>query len=290
MINVEKKIKERLKEALKEKLEYWESDIRDDDVCDSSKYDLPMAISDADSFKLYRYMPPTFFSIRNIETQKIHLSPNGVMNDIFEGMPSLIDDLPYNLYDELRDLAYMVCMTETYSNKLMWSHYAQKFEGLCVEYDLKRLEKDPQKIIEHLFPVVYNKRQYIRKEPLKIAKSHKALKKAIAENYEYDGSEPLDDILPLFLVKGEEWEYEKEWRIIYTKKQLYEENDDVLYGGNIEFECISAIYLGYLIHPEIRQNILEICKRISTAYKPISVFQMKIANDSFRIKFEKLTE
>lgn len=73
-----------LRDSLHEKFKYYEQDIRDEDVLDLSQYDIPTVIKNSTSLKLYRYMPPEYFNIRNIETQTIHLSANGDMNDIYE--------------------------------------------------------------------------------------------------------------------------------------------------------------------------------------------------------------
>lgn len=275
------------RDAMSEILEYWE-DIRDEDVSDFPKNRLSEKILFCDSFKLYRYMPAEYFNIRNIETQKIHLSPNGTMNDIFEGVPESLDDLSYSKLQEINDLAYMTCMTESNDNILMWSHYAKNHEGVCVEFELKRLKEDTFHILEHLFPIVYREHRHTKRDINSLAESHRELKKAIAGRYKYDGEEYLDDILPLFLIKSKDWEYENEWRILYTKKQMYDIDKEELYQGNLNFECLSAVYLGYRIHPEVKKNIIEICQRISTKEAPISVYQAKLAPKSYQIVFEKL--
>lgn len=278
---------EKLKDNLKEKFTHWGSGIRDDDVMDLSQVDIPHAIENSECFKLYRYVPATYFNIRNIETQKIHLSPNGSMNDIYEGIPSS-SNLSYYKLQKLNDIAMMTCMTESYNNTLMWSHYADSNAGMCIEYDLKLLKNASFNILDHLLPVVYTEKRIIKKDVDSWIESYFELKKAIAENYVYVGKENFDDILPLFLLKGKEWEYEKEWRIIYTRKQLYDIDEEELYGGNIKFECVSAVYLGYRIHPEIRKNIIEICQRISEQENKVSVFQAKLDNETYEIKFDAL--
>ena len=45
-----------------------------------------------DDIKLYRYSKADYFNIRNFETGKIKLTSNGVLNDIFEGLPQGIND------------------------------------------------------------------------------------------------------------------------------------------------------------------------------------------------------
>ncbi len=278
----------KLRTELKDKFEYYEGSIIDDDVTDLAEYDLKDAISDCESFKLYRYMPAKYFNIRNIETQTVHLSPNGTMNDVFEGLPILSQDL--NCFDlkQLDDLAYMVCMSETKQSTLMWSHYADNHKGICVEFDLKRLKEDPCGIISHIFPIVYRDERFPMRNIESLIDSHKLLRRAIEDEEDYSGDEALDDILPLFLIKSRDWEYEKEWRILFSKKQMYDINEKTLYAGNLSFKCISAIYLGYRIDSEVEKNIIEICKRISTKEEKISVYKERPSTDTFAIEFDLL--
>lgn len=277
---------EKLRERLKDRFEYWEQEIKDDDVMDFSGYDLREAINNETEFKLYRYMPPTYFNIRNIETQKIHLSTNGVMNDIYEGLP-VFDNNNYQV-EELSDLAYMSCFTESNGNSLMWSHYAEQNTGICVEYDLKKLINSKADGLKHIFPIIYMEKRIIERDIDSLISSNGALTDAIKREYEYDGDEILDDILPLFLTKGKVWEYEREWRVIYSKKQMYDLESPELYSRNIKFECVSGVYLGYRIHPEIKKNIIEICARISTDDYKIKVHQAELDNEGYEIRFREL--
>lgn len=277
-----------LKEDLEEILEYWGNDVTDEDVSDLPKYCLKCVVEKSTSFLLYRYMPPDYFNIRNIETQTIHLSPNGVMNDVFEGLPESFEDLSFSHLQKLKDLAYMTCMTENNNNLLMWSHYARNHEGFCVEYDLKRLKEDPFNVLHHIFPIIYRDQRQSNRDLVSLAESHSILSEAILKQFEYDGCETLDNILPLFLTKSKAWAYENEWRVVYTKKQMYDINEDELYQCNLKFKCLSAVYLGYRIHPEKKKNILEICERISTEKDKIRVYQANLAPKSYGIVFNQI--
>lgn len=94
---------------LKEKYDFWESDISDDDVMDFPEHTLMPAIDESDEFTLFRYMPAEYFNIRNIETQTLHLSTNGVMNDVYEGVPDTDEEISNTSLQKLGDLAVMTC-------------------------------------------------------------------------------------------------------------------------------------------------------------------------------------
>jgi len=278
----------RLKARLKERFEFLGEEICDEDVMDFSTYDLAGVIHEQPSFKLYRYTPASYYNIRNLEKQQIHLSPNGVFNDLYEGLPRNVSGLisPSDI-GRLGDLAYITCMTETNSDTLMWSHYADANKGICVEYDLKQLRHPSFDATTHLFPMIYMNERLLIKDLSSLVTSHMRLKYNIAENLVYDGDDSLDDILPLFLTKGKCWKYEQEWRIIYTLKQMYEINDQTLYKGTILFSCISGVYLGYRIDPEVRENIIEICQRLTEKEgRKISVYQAKLSEQGYDILFE----
>lgn len=277
---------EGLKESLREKFIYWGSDINDEDVLDFTEYNLKSIIHDSSKFLLYRYMPANYFNIRNIETQTIHLSPNGIFNDIYEGIPSTDYLNDYFKIENLKDLAYITCLTENNDNMLMWSHYADSHKGICIEYNLKRIVNDPHQIILHLFPVIYCKERIINRDIDSLVKNLSDLNKAIEERYIYENEESLDNLIPLFLIKGDVWQYENEWRIVYTRKNMYDFDDYILYSGNLVFPCISNVYLGYRIHPEIRKNIIEICERLSSTGQEVEVYQAKLKNKSYEIEFE----
>lgn len=275
---------EKLKKDLAEKFDYWQQDIRDEDAQDLSS-NIMEILSSTDKFLLYKYTPANYFDIRNFETQSLHLSPNNSMNDIYEGIPVAEEEtLSTEQIVCMKDLARFTCFSETYDNILMWSHYAKSHEGFCVEYDLKLLKKEESlDLLQHIFPVLYLDKRLKRKDINSLIESHLEMSKALLNDEKYDCGDPLDDVLPLFLVKGKAWEYEQEWRMIFTKKQQYDMDNKNL--ETIPFECITGIYLGYRINPEIERNILEICKRQN---RKIAVYKSKLSNSEFKLEFEEV--
>ena len=153
---------------------------------------------------------------------------------------------------------------------------------------MKKLINSKADVLKHIFPIIYMEKRIIERDIDSLISSNEALTDAIKREYEYDGDEILDDILPLFLTKGKVWEYEREWRVIYSKKQMYDLESPELYSRNIKFECVSGVYLGYRIHPEIKKNIIEICERISTDDYKIKVYQAELDNEGYEIRFREL--
>jgi len=279
-----------LREKLNEIIDYWENKedgSRDEDVM-SFEDDIKEWLDEVPEFKLYRYTSAQYYSLRNFEKQTIHLSPNGVMNDIYEGLPANdIRNCSPSVISSLGDMASMTCFTQSKDNTLMWSHYGDSSRGICVEYDLMLLDANSE-IFSHLFPVIYTSKRFVRHNVSTLQSSMKDLRRAIEDGYEYDGDLDLNDILPLFVYKGKDWEYENEWRIIYTKKQIYDEDRTDLYSGNLQFPCVTGIYLGYRIDSEIKNNVLEIAERMSAeSGRKIRVYQARLSNESYDITFDE---
>lgn len=88
------------------------------------------------------------------------------------------------------------CFSTKYSNPLLWSHYADKHQGICIGYTTNRTPKPlPRKIV------------YGGSRVIKTSMLHQAIVKNDAQ-----ASEDLDrDFL---LRKSADWCYEDEWRLI----------------------------------------------------------------------------
>lgn len=280
----------KLRDDLSEIFEWWGDDVKDNDVGDFYEGHLKKVLEKRKTFKLYRYMPCEYYQIRNLERQEIHLSPNGVMNDIFEGVPLLDKSGTYEKLKKLSDMAYMTCFSESHKDLLMWSNYAKNHTGFCVEYNIKKLKKTEFNILQHLYPVVYGGKRFNIGNIDELICNHEYLCECIDKDCEYDGDFIFDNVLPMFLIKGKKWIGEKEWRVIYTKKQMYDENNKTLYGCNLKFECVSGIYLGYRADSSLKEKMLELGNELSTKSNQVNVYSAKISNDKFSLEFEKINQ
>lgn len=248
-----------------------------------------------DEITLYRYSPADYFNIRNFETGKLRLTNNGVLNDIFEGIPSDdCEEITPLMASGLSDLAYIKSFSEDPCDSLMWSHYADEHRGFCVEYNINLIEQD-NFILNHLFPVVYSPKRRIKKNIAEVAQELKQLSRDREDNNEPDFNENLDDCMALFLSKGEMWAYEREWRIVFTQEQVYDIDDDELNRNIISFDYATGIYLGYRIERTIEENILEIVQRINKKRKDshlpyVKVYKMKMKPDSYELDISDITD
>lgn len=237
---------------------------------------------------LYRYSPADYYNIRSLETKKIHLSEIGRMNDVFEGLSCEINDNELNSIDKLYDLAYIKSFSENCNDLSMWSRYADEYSGMCVKYDVRKLDEN---VLCHLYPVNYSDERFV-KSNLHFTFDELIRTKQNRENGDcLDSCDFLEDIMALFLSKSKVWEYEKEWRLIFSYLQLnadYEEieneknaGQEILYEYNtkdIDFDCATRIYLGPKMERTKKEHLKEIGQKLC-----IDVIELQLSKNKYEL-------
>ncbi len=125
------------------------------------------------------------------------------------------------------------CFSERWDSLLMWGHYGHSHTGVCFEYDMTQIPEDSI-IRKWLYPVYYAEKM---------------------ESIFPDDTDVSDSKLPSLMfverciTKSDEWEYEKEWRLIRER-----------YAGKLHPFPIypTRIYLGTQISREFSENSLKI--------------------------------
>lgn len=243
--------------------------------------------------KLYRYVPANYFSIRGLETQTIYLAEIGKMNDIFEGLSGHIDAKTQSDFTGISDLVYIKSFAESFDNMLLWGIYADRFSGLCIEYDLSNMSSHPDYYV-HLFPVVYQQQRYATNHSL-----HFAIKELSEIKKDSDSCdiEFLRDIISMFLVKSEHWMHEEEWRLIvpyvymhleWSEGGIIDDDEDArLYSisdQTIDFPYATAVYMGPLIQSMQKQHTVDICRKLG-----IRVYESKPSATEFGLSYSEIT-
>jgi hypothetical protein len=123
---------------------------------------------------------------KNITREKIKRYKKEIKNDSKHPDSEL-----FNQFEKRKKDTKVSCFSEISDNILMWSHYADKHHGVCIEFDSKLLKKSFKE------DSMFCKTNYIKRIKTKKLSKHK--EKAI----QYWISS-----------KGKEWKYEKETRII----------------------------------------------------------------------------
>lgn len=97
-------------------------------------------------------------------------------------------DFIYKRIDEINDKVSICCLSDTCDDLLMWAHYAEGHNGICLKYDIER-DSFPDCILERV--------DYL--EDL--------VKVNIVKM-------PEEPIIPIFTTKSKHWKYENEFRLI----------------------------------------------------------------------------
>ena len=166
----------------------------------------------------------------------------------------------------LSDLIRTTCFSETRDNILMWSHYANKHDGICVAYDFKKsLELQTLAL-----PIKYdNNRPIISEKEITFT----------GDNWVINNENLTKLLIDSFLTKSESWKYENEWRVLFPREKLI--ND------NFKTEAIVAVYFGVKVSDDvIKDTIIKIKK---SGLTNIKFYRMKMHDSSFTLVEQEIS-
>lgn len=246
-----------------------------------------------DKVYLYRYSKADAWNLCNLSLQQLSLSPVGRLNDMYEGVPiGKADNLSALDRKILKEIVYMTCFSEDCDNSLMWAHYADSSQGMCVEYDLSLLDRD-HPIFNCLFPIFYTSKRYIRSSLSDIAAAQWGFQyNCEGKMYGDEAERELEGVEILYLTKGESWSYEKEWRILVPKYKMIHLEHPVFENGTVPFACATKVLLGPRMSSDMKRFIKNIVAEIAEQRKkanldiPIDVKEMKMQDDGYTLKEE----
>ena len=202
------------------------------------------------------------------------------LSDMFK-LDKILDEL-YNKAIEVRDNIYIPSLrtflakltvscfsVSGWDNQLMWSHYANSYSGICIEYDFNQI-KDA---IGFIYPVEYTTdRPTLSLQDLGV----KGFDLGAETNIR--SCEPnMGAILSYLLAKNVCWNYEKEWRII----NVGEENTPLF----INLPFVKSITFGMNIDPICKHLLWDICKE-----KGIECYEIVIGTENFELSRKQLTK
>ena len=147
------------------------------------------------------------------------------------------------------------CFSEIKDSILMWSYYANSHNGVCIEFDLSRLDPNDElnnKILKSLTKVHYS--------PLRADVQHSG---AFATELNFITS------------KADVWGHEHEWRIICETQEQY-----------LPFDCVSGVYVGVNFNTNAAKY-QELVKAVNT-YENLPIMQCKLSIDKYQLEFEEL--
>ena len=168
------------------------------------------------------------------------------------------------------------CFSGCYDSLLMWSHYADSHHGICIEFDISEKEEK----------TFYKIRYSDNRPSYNLSDSIKKMCQQLYVNGQFDQTDGF--IIKLlsepYITKSIDWAYEKEYRLIYTEKDIYnnnkiltinnDENDLIAY----EMPKIKRIYTGVNFDFIKHNSIISLCQN-----KDIEVIKVTASDQKYQI-------
>lgn len=159
----------------------------------------------------------------------------------------------------------ITCFSEAKDNILMWAHYADCHQGVCIGLNVNKLVDDPE---QKLSKVKYSSERVIL--PLGLDNDH--------------GGAIIDELIR---TKSNHWSYEHEWRLIC----LDPEETDYFYSFDGGKDTFAEVILGCKI---CRDHKLKIIKRVNEINSnkpknshPVKLFEANIHKTEYGLTFSE---
>ena len=180
-------------------------------------------------------------------------------------MQKKFDEMIENVLPQVRESALVTCFGLDNKSMLMWSHYGEKHEGACFEYDVP--DND-----------IYKKIKYKKKLPVfKLVRLMEVILGHDFVNEKIDVNKDLYSFaLEPLLTKSKDWKYEQEVRCIFSKnetnEQIFNEEDKIL----LRMPKPTKIYLGCKASESCTDEIKKYSDGIPVECMKISVSRYKV--------------
>lgn len=202
---------------------------------------------------------------------KQYLKTRKQLSDYFKRYKSQFDETYTKIIETLRERSLIGSLTKDNLNMLMWSHYADKHEGICVEYEF-----DDE---NGLLDVVYS-------DDTNTFDLYTVLRYIIPA--QYFGVKATNEMDPKclnacylpFLRKTKEWSYEHEVRMIFNLNN----NSNIVNLNGIWFfpnVKVKSIYLGCKINENDKEMVENRCKELGI---PVHYLSLKKGNNKLIVE------
>jgi hypothetical protein len=172
---------------------------------------------------------------------------------------------------------YILCLSQTYSNILMWSHYAEHHKGVVLKF---------RRMTNNLFSVS-KKINYSLNMPSIL--NHKNFIENLINGTElFSSVAAVEEIFSkIWHTKSIDWKYEEEWRIVLpaTPEDIKAGVSKDYYDIPFSPDDLLAIYLGCKIEENQKEKIINILKNNFPLAK---IYQMKEDESLFKLNEQQI--
>lgn len=227
------------------------------------------------------------------------LDDSAVMNNfgliqlfILKQLPGLIPGLPEEFFKNIlwaRQQRYAACFSEEFKATLMWAHYARCHEGFCIEYDFKKYLKGCEENCGNILGC-HNFMLNLTLAPVHYSGSRFDATNYLKTIFQQELGTRLNVSLPPYhadvlfmtkalLVKSEDWNYEKEWRLISPPESGCEKEPPR--SKLLTRTPPTAVYIGARASSETEEKLEYIC-----SLKNIPCYKMVQAHTTSKFDLE----
>lgn len=199
-----------------------------------------------------------------LDNHRLYLSDGKNFNDPFE---ITVTDKKNHKIRHIEGL-HILSLTNSFRNKLIWSHYTDSHKGVCITV------KVPNNLV---YPICYSAKRIYEDSDIDniISLSTKITKKSVEKDFSL-----LSKDKKIAYIKDKKWMYEKEYRVVFDKS---DESGLIYHDGKWFMSVkITNIYLGANFNrnkSETQRKIIEACKR-----NKVKITQMVLSDTDYSVK------
>ena len=212
---------------------------------------------------LYKYVPLNRVA-DILDNHRLYLSDGTKFNDPFE---ITVTDKKNHKIRHIEGL-HILSLTNSYRNKLIWSHYTDSHKGVCLTV------KVPNNLV---YPICYSTKRIYEDSDIDniISSSTRNTKKSVEKDFS-----PLSKDKKIAYIKDKKWIYEKEYRVVFDKT----DEAGLIYHDGKWFMSVKIknIYLGANFNKneaKIKKKIIEACTRNN-----VKITQMVLSDTDYSVK------
>lgn len=211
---------------------------------------------------------------KNDEIEESTIVETLKMEDVLKELEVVVTNSRDNIYlpfikDFLSKLTVSCFSASGWDNHLMWSHYANCYSGICVEYDFEKMNE----FIGFMYPVDYSDiRPTVSLKDMGLNKFEKD-----AEGNLITDEVNIKAIFSYLLKKNKCWSYEEEWRLVNVEGEPY----TPLF---INAPFVKSITIGLNLDNMCKQLLWDVCQE-----RNIECYQLIINASDYTLSRELLT-
>ena len=209
------------------------------------------------------YLTGAAFALSNLALRRIKISRFSDLNDPFELLAVNLADKDHReafrtMKDQINADKGLICLSESWSNPLLWGHYAERHTGIALGLEI------PEKL---LAPVIY------ATKPLTIPIDKRT-----------GTPKPSETLVnQLLRTKFADWKYEKEMRLFVRLDHSTKESGMYFYDFSNDLQ-LREVVLG----PRCELPISRVRSLVAGWTPPVEVIKARIAFSKFRVVKHKV--